>query len=51
MWVQRKCGCVKATLPHSGKVAIRCPKHRGKKCKKGRLLCYFDEEGIVRTEK
>lgn len=47
-WERKSCGCVKATLPQAGKVAIRCERHRGKPAKK-RLLCYM-EEGIVRAE-
>jgi hypothetical protein len=47
-WITKPCGCVKATLPRAGKVAIRCTKHRGNKSK--RLLCYWDENGQVRSE-
>lgn len=47
-WKRKSCGCVNATLSISGKVAIRCDKHRGKPAKK-RLLCYM-EEGIVHAE-
>jgi hypothetical protein len=46
-WKQKPCGCVKADLPQSGKVMIRCERHRGKPSK--RLLCHF-EEGMVRRD-
>jgi hypothetical protein len=46
-WERKECGCVKTTLPISGKVAIRCARHRGKPSK--RLLCYW-EDGIVRVD-
>jgi hypothetical protein len=50
-WEKRaKCGCVKATLPRSGKVMIRCTKHRGRPTKTDRTLCYFDENGQVKLE-
>lgn len=50
-WEKReKCGCVKATLPKSGKVMIRCAKHRGKPTKTDRKLCYFDDAGQVKLE-
>ena len=45
-WERQPCGCVKANLPCSGRVMIRCPKHLGKSSK--RVLCHFDEHGIVR---
>lgn len=44
-WQIKPCGCVKATLPRAGKVAIRCTKHRGKPSK--RRLAYFDDAGVV----
>lgn len=47
-WTPKECGCVKATLPEAGKVTIRCEQHREKPPKKGRLHCYFDENGMVR---
>jgi len=47
-WDRKPCGCVKATLPRAGKVAIRCERHRGKPSK--RRLAYFDADGIVRYE-
>lgn len=47
-WKRKSCGCVNARLSQSGKVAIRCTRHRGKAAKKGRLLAHFDEDGIVR---
>jgi hypothetical protein len=50
LWQQEKCGCIKATLPRSGKVRIRCHAHKGKPAKKGRLLCYFDDNGQVRSD-
>ena len=46
-WRVKSCGCVKATLPLSGRVSIRCEQHRGKPSK--RVLCYW-EDGIVRME-
>lgn len=51
-WNPKPCGCINAILDHHGKVAIRCPKHRGKpgRTKKGRLRCYFNEDGHVRAE-
>lgn len=49
-WEKKACGCVKTKLPRAGKVAIRCPKHRGKPTKEGRTLCYFDDVGMVRAE-
>lgn len=45
-WNRKPCGCVKAELPLSGRVMIRCRRHRGKASK--RLLAYFDDDGIVR---
>lgn len=45
-WDRKPCGCVKTELG-IGKVVIRCDRHRGKPSKK-RLVCYFDEHGIVR---
>ena len=45
-----KCKCWKTKLPLSGRVVVRCEKHRGKPSKSGRLVCYFDEDGIVRRE-
>jgi hypothetical protein len=48
-WKRKPCGCLKATLPKSGRVMVRCERHRGKPAKK-RLLCYWSEEGIVRAE-
>lgn len=44
-----KCKCRKLDLPRAGKVVIRCAEHRGKLSKK-RLVCYFDDAGIVRRE-
>jgi hypothetical protein len=50
-WEKReKCGCVKATLPRTGKVMIRCARHRGKPTKTDRTLCYFDDVGMVHVE-
>ena len=49
-WKRKPCGCVNTRLPRSGKVAIRCERQRGKPAKKGRRLCYFDADGIVRAE-
>lgn len=46
---RKKCGCVNAVLT-IGPAAIRCARHRGKRAKKGRALCYFDSDGIVRRE-
>lgn len=46
-WKRRKCGCVKTELPSVGKVVIRCDRHRDKPSKK-RVVCYFDDQGIVR---
>lgn len=48
-WDKKPCGCVKAKLERAGGVIIRCPQHRGKPSKSGRLLCYWDE-GLVHTE-
>jgi hypothetical protein len=45
-WDKKSCGCVKTKLPSVGKVVIRCERHRDKPSKK-RLVCYFDEQGIV----
>lgn len=47
-WERKECGCVKTNLPRSGRVMIRCTKHRGKPSK--RELAYFDADGIVRKE-
>src|SRR5574343_1109305 len=47
-WNRKPCGCVKAELPLSGRVMIRCTKHRGKPSK--RALAYFDADGIVRRD-
>lgn len=47
---KRKCKCRKENLPQAGRVVIRCAEHRGKPSKKGRLLCYWDADGIVRRE-
>jgi len=47
-WDRRPCGCVKTNLPRSGRVMIRCTKHRGKPSK--RRLAYFDDAGVVRSE-
>lgn len=47
-WDRKPCGCVKANLSCSGRVMIRCMKHRGKPSK--RALAYFDADGIVRKE-
>lgn len=44
------CECVKADLPKSRRVVIRCAEHRGKLSKSGRVLCYRDADGIVRRE-
>lgn len=49
-WRRKACGCVKATLS-VGPVLVRCTKHRGKPAKDGRVLCYFDGDGLVRPEK
>lgn len=49
-WKRKRCGCVKASLPLSGKVQIRCARHRGKPATAGRLLAYFDADGLVRRE-
>ncbi len=49
-WKSKPCGCVNTRSPGIGKMTIRCSRHRGKPSKKGRLLCYFDEAGIVRLE-
>jgi len=48
-WDKRACGCIKANL-RAGKVMIRCEKHLDKPTKSGRLLCYFDSDGIVRSD-
>ena len=45
-----KCKCWKTTLPLTGRVVVRCEKHRGKPSKSGRLVCYLDEDGIVRRD-
>ena len=44
-----KCKCRKMNLPRVGKVIVRCAEHRGKPSKK-RLVCYLDDNGIVRRE-
>lgn len=49
-WNRRPCGCVKTSLPKAGKVLIHCSKHRGRPEKEGRLVCYFDDDRIVRVE-
>jgi len=50
-WDKSPCGCVKTELPRCGRVVIRCQQHIGKPTKKGnRVLCYFDDAGIVRRE-
>ena len=49
-WERKKCGCVKATLPSVGKVLIRCTRHRDKPYSGKRVLCYFDDQGIVQRE-
>lgn len=43
------CGCVKTELA-IGRVVIRCTRHRGKPSKGGRIVCYFDDDGIVQRE-
>ena len=48
LWKRKPCGCVNANLPQSGKVAIRCSRHRDKPAKKGRVLAYFGEATIVK---
>jgi hypothetical protein len=50
LWKRKACGCVNSYLASAGPVSIRCARHRGKRAKKGRALCYFDSEGIVRRE-
>lgn len=47
-WRRKPCGCVRAVLPQSGRVGIRCERHRFKPAKRGRTLCYFGPDGIVR---
>lgn len=46
-WERKRCGCVKTELPVTGKVLIRCERHRDKPYKGKRTLCYFDDQGIV----
>lgn len=48
-WERKPCGCVKTELS-IGKVLVRCTRHRGKPSKSGRVLCYFDDAGIVQRE-
>lgn len=48
--MKQKCKCRKMNLPKAGKVVIRCDQHRGKPSKSGRLVCYLDDDGIVRRE-
>lgn len=45
-WDKKPCGCIKTELQGVGKVVIRCAKHHDKPSKK-RIVCYFDEQGIV----
>lgn len=50
-WTRKSsCKCVKTDLPQTGPVIIRCAEHRGIPSKSGRLLCYWDDDGIVRRE-
>lgn len=49
-WKRKKCGCIVTELRNAGPVVIQCEGHRGTPDKKGRTLCFFDEEGIVRRE-
>ena len=46
-WDRKPCGCVKAKLPQVGKVLIRCERHRDKPYKGKRVLCYWDDSGLV----
>lgn len=46
-WERKKCGCVKTELPSVGKVLIRCARHRDKPYDGKRVLCYWDDSGIV----
>ena len=46
-WERKECGCVKTRLPSVGKVLIRCTQHRDEPYKGKRVLCYWDESGIV----
>lgn len=48
-WKKEPCGCVKTELA-IGPVVIRCTRHRGKPSKAGRIVCYFDDDGIVRRD-
>lgn len=48
-WKRKPCGCVKTELT-IGKVMVRCIRHRGKPTKSDRLLCYFDDAGIINWE-
>lgn len=45
-WETKQCGCVKASLPITGKIMIRCQRHLGKQSKK-HLVCHF-KDGMVR---
>lgn len=46
-WDKKPCGCINTELPGVGKAVIRCERHRDKPSKK-RVVCYFDESGLVR---
>jgi hypothetical protein len=49
-WERKACGCIKTDLARAGRVIIRCRQHLGKPIKKsGRMVCHFDEAGIVRV--
>lgn len=48
-WERKPCGCVKTRLS-VGRVLVRCRKHRGKPTDSGRLLCYFDDDGLLKRE-
>lgn len=50
-WDKQPCGCIKTELRSAGKVVIRCKQHLGLATKKGnRIVCYFDDNGIVRRD-
>jgi hypothetical protein len=49
-WDRKPCGCVKTKLPRVGKVLIRCERHREKPYKGKRVLCYWDDSGLVQRK-
>lgn len=47
-WELKLCGCIRTDLSQSGKVLIRCERHRGKSSKK-RLVCHLEDGIVVRS--